>query len=708
MRRLINRFKAITPKYQGIIKTSIVFFFIIFFTTYGVFALNNQTKLLPENPLRHGADDNSQVPLLSGFMDLIHAEELPEEERNKEEEQTEKEQKENDQENKEGSSETEIKKLQELQPVNDNPASGANNEDNQQQAEDGETAGDNAGIGDNHKKNNLETPDIEINNPEDDKGKEINQYFTTSITNGETVTKENYSFQIRQLNHAFPVQNIDVNIKPDTGNIDHITDEMDPIVQVNLSLAKGENEITIGITYQDEAGKDFTVYRDYTVHFDEESIIIVTDLKDTEVFDESISFSVKAALAGESIPITVKVNGKTLAANENTTYRTELNEGQNEITIAAEYKGLQASKKYTIYYQKPNLTIDTDLQDQTVNEADFYFQAKAYDGKERVKLAIHHDSNEIAENGEGQYSVTLMEGDNSFQLTALKGEVEHTETYNIFYAPENSNDDNEQEEDKNAPTITVHDLENGETIKNKTRTFHVRATSYAGKSLTGGSGVVSATNNGSSIGINWTDSAQISFTLTLQNGENHIIITAKDQEGNTATEELVVYGDIVEEGEAIGNVTISLEATTVGLGHIIPAQQMEIYQGERGSHVIDRLFNEHGITYDYTGTHVNSFYLSTIYREGVVKNPIIPDDLAELVKYDFSRFEPEDYLPDSLGEFDFSNGSGWMYSVNGVYPNVGFADYYFKDGDVVRIRFTIALGADIGGGMPGSIYGKEW
>ena len=82
--------------------------------------------------------------------------------------------------------------------------------------------------------------------------------------------------------------------------------------------------------------------------------------------------------------------------------------------------------------------------------------------------------------------------------------------------------------------------------------------------------------------------------------------------------------------------------------------------------------------------------------------------MAELVARDFSRFDPEDYLPDSLGEFDFSNGSGWMYSVNGHYPNVGFADYYFKDGDVVRIRFTLALGADIGGGMPGTNYGKEW
>ena len=49
-----------------------------------------------------------------------------------------------------------------------------------------------------------------------------------------------------------------------------------------------------------------------------------------------------------------------------------------------------------------------------------------------------------------------------------------------------------------------------------------------------------------------------------------------------------------------------------------------------------------------------------------------------------------------------------MYSVNGHYPNVGFSNYYFKDGDVVRTRFTLALGKDIGGGPPGTNYGKEW
>ena len=51
-----------------------------------------------------------------------------------------------------------------------------------------------------------------------------------------------------------------------------------------------------------------------------------------------------------------------------------------------------------------------------------------------------------------------------------------------------------------------------------------------------------------------------------------------------------------------------------------------------------------------------------------------------------------------LGEFDYAQGSGWMYCLNNVFPNVGFADSYLSDGDVVRVQFTAAYGSDIGGG----------
>ncbi|MFR8222787.1 MAG: DUF4430 domain-containing protein [Blautia faecis] len=41
--------------------------------------------------------------------------------------------------------------------------------------------------------------------------------------------------------------------------------------------------------------------------------------------------------------------------------------------------------------------------------------------------------------------------------------------------------------------------------------------------------------------------------------------------------------------------------------------------------------------------------------------------------------------------------SGWLYSVNGEYMNVGMSSYFPADGDEVRLRFSFIPGADVGG-----------
>ena len=51
----------------------------------------------------------------------------------------------------------------------------------------------------------------------------------------------------------------------------------------------------------------------------------------------------------------------------------------------------------------------------------------------------------------------------------------------------------------------------------------------------------------------------------------------------------------------------------------------------------------------------------------------------------------------NLYEFDVGEESGWMYSVNGWYPNYGCSSYHPKDGDVIEWRYTCDLGHDVGG-----------
>ena len=50
----------------------------------------------------------------------------------------------------------------------------------------------------------------------------------------------------------------------------------------------------------------------------------------------------------------------------------------------------------------------------------------------------------------------------------------------------------------------------------------------------------------------------------------------------------------------------------------------------------------------------------------------------------------------NLYEFDCGELSGWMYSVNGWYPNYGCSRYQVQDGDVIEWHYTCDLGEDLG------------
>jgi hypothetical protein len=51
----------------------------------------------------------------------------------------------------------------------------------------------------------------------------------------------------------------------------------------------------------------------------------------------------------------------------------------------------------------------------------------------------------------------------------------------------------------------------------------------------------------------------------------------------------------------------------------------------------------------------------------------------------------------NLYEFDGGELSGWMYRVNGWFPNYGCSLYLLQDGDKVEWVYTCDLGRDVGG-----------
>ncbi|MFF2483429.1 DUF4430 domain-containing protein [Paenibacillus sp. NPDC058071] len=51
----------------------------------------------------------------------------------------------------------------------------------------------------------------------------------------------------------------------------------------------------------------------------------------------------------------------------------------------------------------------------------------------------------------------------------------------------------------------------------------------------------------------------------------------------------------------------------------------------------------------------------------------------------------------NIYEFDCGELSGWMFKVNGWFPNYGSSRYALKDGDVIEWVYTCDLGRDVGG-----------
>ncbi len=94
-------------------------------------------------------------------------------------------------------------------------------------------------------------------------------------------------------------------------------------------------------------------------------------------------------------------------------------------------------------------------------------------------------------------------------------------------------------------------------------------------------------------------------------------------------------------------------------------------------------------TTTYQGTTDNTVFdvLNTVCR-----NNNIQLEFSYTPLYQSYYIEGINYLY----EFDGGNLSGWMYKVNGWYPNYGCSSYYLRDGDVIEWVYTCNLGKDVG------------
>ena len=239
-------------------------------------------------------------------------------------------------------------------------------------------------------------------------------------------------------------------------------------------------------------------------------------------------------------------------------------------------------------------------------------------------------------------------------------------------------------------------LEDGITQRNSRMTFDVFAKDGDGNKLPASE--VTVLLNGDPVSVNWDDDTKTSYTLHFtKEGENTIVVKA-----HKASVTYTITYVKAEPGDVVGKAVFTVEALSLGGGYIIEPCYVDIIEGENAAQALARLLEERGFTYSNTGSLESGFYLSHIQGDALAgidpTGDSIPQALRE--KLEEKNFDIQTRTDEtSLGEFDYTSASGWMYCLKNVFPNVGFADSYLSEGDVVRVQFTVAYGSDIGGGF---------
>jgi len=169
-------------------------------------------------------------------------------------------------------------------------------------------------------------------------------------------------------------------------------------------------------------------------------------------------------------------------------------------------------------------------------------------------------------------------------------------------------------------------------------------------------------------------------------------ITQQENTQNSLLEEIQIFAadhpkmraPVEPEDMVIGNgsfyVTLSVRAHTIFYnmhllnidkhelvpedGWIFPATQVIAHEGESVFNVLQREMRRHRI-------HMVSRW-----------TPIFNSAYVEAIN--------------NLYEFDVGPLSGWMYKVNGWFPNFGSSRYLLSPGDVIEWLYTVDLGRDLG------------
>lgn len=119
---------------------------------------------------------------------------------------------------------------------------------------------------------------------------------------------------------------------------------------------------------------------------------------------------------------------------------------------------------------------------------------------------------------------------------------------------------------------------------------------------------------------------------------------------------------LLDHTDELGDTLLELVPET---GVLLAPTEAVFSEGESVFDVLQRVCRENGIHLEFSSTPA----YGSVYIEGI----------------------------GNIYEFDCGSLSGWMYMVDGWFPNYGCSQYLLSGGESIRWLYTCDLGADIGG-----------
>ena len=344
---------------------------------------------------------------------------------------------------------------------------------------------------------------------------------------------------------------------------------------------------------------------------------------------------------------------------------------------------------------------------------------------------------------EGKDSVVLLlkngkTGENTFTVAAESGETEYTFTINIPY------------KHRGEKNVKIHSsLRDGQTIINGTE-VNLSVSAWTEDGSGSIVGYIPAHGTDTKLIVTF-DGEIIKYISTSGNASEYILhpknpdvgdsnehtlhIYAEDAYGNYGEMTIKLKGQRNQSGQKTGTATIYVDMTVVGLG-IVDSVRYDVLADEPISYSIAKavfgmdLGEPYGAAKDtlgwkarYTGTLDAGFYLQSL-TPGIVGKGLdgsawnqYGSNEEEILSAIDARFGKGTGLATlwrcyyrnglnksgtsggTYGEFDYTSGSGWLFSLDGVYyPGLSMCQYSLEDGDVLTLRYSLAYGWDVGGG----------